>query len=89
MMNKTIDEGNLRFTFSKDYMSALRFDNLVIDGLKAIDFVAETTDLLYFIEIKDFQNPKATPERRKSDADMLKAAITEKKPHLTLRWVKR
>jgi hypothetical protein len=47
--------------------------------MKSVDFFAETADWLYFIEIKDFQNPKAPKEQREKDYKMLIAAGTEKK----------
>ena len=77
-MNKVLDEGNLRFDFTA-CGTAERFDdkNKNASGMKAVDFIAESVDCLYFIEAKDYQNPKATPERRKRDYEMLIAAVTE------------
>jgi len=46
--------------------------------MKAVDFVAEDDECLYFIEVKDYQNPKATEERRKADYKMLIEAGKEK-----------
>ena len=39
-----------------------------------MDFFVCTDDCVYFIEVKDYQNPNATTERRKEDYDMLIAA---------------
>ena len=79
-MSRLFDEGNLQFEFSARYVTE-RFDDARINayGLKAVDFVAEDADCLYFIEVKDFQHPQATPDRRISDYKMLIAAGTDKK----------
>lgn len=79
-MNRLLDEGNLKFDFPTCY-TAERFDDEKINpyGMKAVDFIAEDADCLYFIEVKDFQNPKATKERRKTDYEKLIAAGTEEK----------
>ena len=79
-MIRKLDEGNLQFDFSA-FQSAERFDDKAINayGLKAVDFVAEDADSLYFIEVKDFQHPNATSARRKADNDMLNAAVGDKK----------
>jgi hypothetical protein len=79
-MNKVFDEGNLRFDFTA-CDTAERFDNGNTNpyGMKSVDFFAETADCLYFIEVKDFQNPNAPKEQRAKDDKMLKAVGTEKK----------
>lgn len=79
-MNRLLDEGNLQFDFSA-FNTAERFDDRQINpsGMKAVDFVAETDDFLYFIEVKDYQNPKATEERRRTDYKTLIDAGTQKK----------
>ena len=79
-MNKVLDEGNLKFDFSA-FQSAAKFDEQELNayGMKAVDFIAEDNDCLYFIEVKDFQHPNATLENRKSDYEMLIAAGTAKK----------
>ena len=84
-MNKLLDEGNLQFDFSTCHIVE-RFDDRQVNpyGMKAVDFIAEDTEHLYFIEVKDFQNPKATEERRKTDYEMLIAAGTEKKSIFSL-----
>jgi hypothetical protein len=54
-MSKLHDEGNLRFDFS--LCSAVeRFDDKQHNpyGMKAVDFVAEDAESLYFIEVKDY-----------------------------------
>ena len=81
-MSNLIDEGNLQFDFSNCPLikPVERFDRKIGNpqGLEPVDFVAETADFLYFIEVKDFQhpNPKAS---HKEDYDMLVAAIEYKK----------
>jgi hypothetical protein len=75
-MCNVFDEGNLRFDFTA-CGTAERFDTRDKNayGLKSVDFIAETADCLYFVEVKDYQHPNALPERRKDDYQMLKAAI--------------
>jgi hypothetical protein len=53
-MNNIYDEGNLVFDFTA-CGTARRFDerNKNVHGMKNVDFIAETVDCLYFIEIKD------------------------------------
>ena len=79
MVCKLLEEGNLQFDFSA-YSLVERFDDKQINpyGMKAVDFVAEDDECLYFIEVKDYQNPKATEERRKADYKMLIEAGKEK-----------
>lgn len=68
-----LNEGNLKFDFSS-CLSASRFDDdeTKAFGLKAVDFMVETEDSLYFMEVKDYQNPKS--HNRMKDLEMLKAA---------------
>jgi hypothetical protein len=68
MMNKILREGNLEFDFTA-CGTAERFDVEEINpyGMKAVDFVVEADDSLYFMEVKDYQHPNATLERRKED----------------------
>jgi hypothetical protein len=79
-MNELLEEGNLQFDFST-FQSAERFDDKKANayGLKAVDFVVEDTECLYFVEVKDFQNPYATKERRKDDYEMLIASVSTSK----------
>ena len=81
-MSSLLVEGNLQFDFSgcKPCKPAEKFDEMQSNpyGMGAVDFVVETTDTLYFIEVKDFQNPRAKSERKREDAKMLSAAIEKK-----------
>ena len=79
-MIKQLDEGNLLFEFPS-FLSAERFDSKKLNafGMKSVDFVAEDAESLYFIEVKDYQHPKAAPERRKKDYETLIAAVESKK----------
>ncbi len=56
------DEGDLRFDFTKA-VRAKRFDDKAQHGLthcmKAVDFILETKDAYYFVEVKDPDNPNA------------------------------
>jgi len=72
MMTKTLDEGNFRFDFSA-FDLVERFDVKVTNprGLKSVDFIVESSDVLYFIEVKDFQNPKAPQKQREDDLQKL------------------
>jgi hypothetical protein len=72
LMSKVLDEGNLRFDFSA-FTYVERFDDEQNNpnGLKSVDFVLEDTEVMYFIEVKDFQNPKAPEERKELDFNML------------------
>ncbi|MDR1320022.1 MAG: hypothetical protein LBK56_01140 [Gracilibacteraceae bacterium] len=67
------DEGNLQLDFSA-FISAIRFDDQKTNpyGLKSVDFVAETADAVYYLEVKDFQNPKS--QNFQMDLQMLKDA---------------
>ena len=81
-MNKAkLVEGNLTFTFI-DFYNVEMFDESSKNpaGLRPVDILAETTENLYFIEIKDFQHPKATKKQRAKDEKML----TEKDEHENL-----
>lgn len=71
-MSKLLDEGNLQFDFSA-CQAVERFDDKKINpyGMKSVDFVAEDSENLFFLEVKDFQHPKATAERRAADYKML------------------
>jgi hypothetical protein len=78
-MNNVFEEGNLIFDFN-DCGTAERFDvkGKNPDGMKSVDFVVETTDCMYFIEVKDYQNPCAPQERREIDFNMLISAVKDK-----------
>jgi hypothetical protein len=73
-------EGNLRFDFT-DCGVTERFDEVKknADGLKAVDFIAETDECLYFIEVKDYQHPNAPQKRKDDDRNMLINAMSEDK----------
>ncbi|MDR0764598.1 MAG: hypothetical protein LBE65_03290 [Synergistaceae bacterium] len=84
-MNNTFEEGNLRFDFS-DCGIAERFDDTQTNprGMKAVDFVVESANCLYFIEVKDFQHPNASKEQREHDYKLLVEAGTGKKKRTLL-----
>jgi len=85
-MTKVLDEGNLLFDFSV-FQSAEKFDDRQTNprGMMSVDFVAEDSDCLYFIEVKDFQNPNASKERLKEDFEMLRDAVEKKKAVFNIR----
>jgi len=79
MNNHLLEEDNLQFQFPEfDY--AIKFDihKNKTQGLLPVDFIAENKSNIYFIEVKDYQNPKATIERKKADEVMLHNATVEK-----------
>ena len=80
MSNTILEEGNLRFEFT-NYLKAEKFDvpSANPHGLEPVDFVAESIDCLYFIEVKDYQHPhpKAVA-RRETDHRMLYNAALKK-----------
>jgi len=78
-MCNIFDEGNLQFDFSA-CGAAERFDVKETNpcGMKSVDFFVDGSDRLRFIEVKDFQHPKAPKERRDADYTMLCSAGTER-----------
>jgi hypothetical protein len=76
-MNNEFTEGNLTFDFTA-CGTAERFDEKEKNayGMKAVDFVAESDDTLYFVEVKDYQHPKS--QRKNEDLIMLKEVIRTK-----------
>ena len=76
-MVRIFDEDNLRFDFTNCPIVAepVQFG----DSFPGVDFIAETEDLQYYIEVKDFQNPKAPEETHKENHKMLIAATKSKK----------
>jgi hypothetical protein len=75
-MNNVFEEGNLLLDFTI-FGTAERFDATEKNayGMKPVDFVAESDECLYFIEVKDYQHPKATQERQDADLKMLSDAM--------------
>jgi hypothetical protein len=83
-MNNIFDEGCLQLDFSA-CGSAERFDDRKTNphGMKNVDFVVENPDRLYFIEVKDFQNPNAPQAQRDNDYRLLiEAGMSKKKRNL-------
>ena len=80
-MDNLIIEGNLCFDFSGCSLlyAPIKFDKKNPGGMTGVDFIAETSDCLYFIEVKDFQNPSASDKQKTADYQMLIAAAKEKK----------
>jgi hypothetical protein len=75
-----LDDGdNLEFEFH-NFLTAEKFDVKGSNprGLLPVDFLAETSENLYFIEVKNYQNPKATEQRKIADFHMLASALEEK-----------
>ena len=80
MNDITLEEENLRFDFM-GFNTAVKFDdkNANLHGLLPVDFVAENADSLYFIEVKDYQNPHPEAvKRRDEDRSMLLGVTTKK-----------
>ncbi len=56
-----VSEGDMRFDFSKA-LSCKKFDNNdhgLSHCMKAVDFILESDDKIYFVEVKDPQHPSA------------------------------
>ena len=70
-MSNSLVEGNLRFEFSTDFEKYEKFDCGGLNGLLSVDFVAETSKFMYFIEVKDYQDPNAPKEQKDDDFEML------------------
>jgi hypothetical protein len=84
-MNNLFIEGCLQLDFSA-CGTAARFDDGRTNpyGMKAVDFVVESSDRLYFVEVKDFQNSLAPQEQRDNDYQLLIEAGTSKKKRTLL-----
>jgi hypothetical protein len=84
-MNNVYIEGNLQFTFS-GYVAVEKFDDKLRNpfGMKPVDFIAESADKIYFLEVKDYQHPRATRERIDADLDMLQNAFKKGKSNFCL-----
>ena len=80
-MNKILDEGNLQFDFSGCPLVAdpVKFDAKNPNGMMGVDFVAETEHHMYFIEVKDYQNPHPyAQEHQQKELEMLVATAKGK-----------
>jgi len=64
---ETIESG-LEFDFHLPFEKA---DAETCQGLKAVDFIVEDNDCIYFIEIKNYEQPKAPKKNRIHDYIML------------------
>ena len=62
--NTTATEGILSFDFHAPCEKA---DTNVPQGLMSVDFIVDSGDTLYLIEVKDFEHPNAPPENKKRD----------------------
>jgi len=80
MNNTILEEGNLLFSFS-GYLDVEKFDdqNTNLHGLLPVDFVAETSDKLCFIEVKDYQHPHPMAvAKRETNRQMLLTLVSKK-----------
>ena len=68
MDNSVATESGLEFDFHSPFEKG---DAENIHGLKAVDFIVENDDCLYFIEIKNYEHPNAPEKNRKHDCEML------------------
>ncbi|MDR0811302.1 MAG: hypothetical protein LBN23_03365 [Paludibacter sp.] len=69
-MNRIFEESGIKFDFSSCGITQ-KFDTNTYSGLKAVDFISETDDCLYFIEVKNYQHPQAPLENKEKDYQML------------------
>lgn len=64
-MGQILTEDQLEFDF-RAAISSIKFDDDKTHGLshcmKAVDFIVETHQILYMIEVKDLDNPNAFPK---------------------------
>lgn len=63
MENKQFEESGYRFSFPA-VQQAVKADVVNYAGLSFVDFIVETDSLVYFIEIKNPDNPKAPSKNR-------------------------
>lgn len=81
MSNKSDDGANLLFDFTNMHSISEPMTiggNSSPHGTYCVDFYVETENCMYFIEVKDFQNPEAAENRRIEDFEMLIAAGKKK-----------
>ena len=70
----TFTEGNLQIDIA-DAIDGRKFDgdDHGLTCMKAVDFIVELEDRYLFIELKDPDDPQATPERRKKFIEKLRS----------------
>jgi len=68
MYNSVATESGLKFDF---HLPVEKGDAENCQGLKAVDFIVEGDDCLYFIEVKNYEHPKAPEENKERDYKML------------------
>ena len=68
MYNSVVTESGLEFDFHLPFEKG---DAENCQGLKAVDFIVEDDDCLYFIEIKNYEQSNAPEENRVRDYKML------------------
>jgi hypothetical protein len=61
-------EGVLEINFHAPWRKA---DDIVPQGLMAVDYIIEKAEALFLLEIKDYDHPKAPSENKKRDYKML------------------
>lgn len=75
-----LTEGNLEFSFNA-VQSVDRLDDAqhgMTHCMKAVDFIVESNDRYWFIEVKDPDNPRATAAAKKAFAENLKTGKLRK-----------
>ena len=63
MENKLFEESGYRFSFPA-VQRAMKADVVNYAGLSFVDFIVETDSMVYFIEVKNPDNPKAPSKNR-------------------------
>lgn len=74
-----LTEGDLRFDFTGS-LTVLKFDNPTSHGcstFKAVDFIVEYQDKIYFIEVKDPENRAITTDRRGRERKIMKYNMSD------------
>jgi hypothetical protein len=64
MNNYSVIESDIEFNFQNEFR---KLDENVPLGLMSVDFEVDYTDYLCLIEVKNYDNPKATPKNRETD----------------------
>jgi hypothetical protein len=73
-----LSEGNLDFEFLSG--NAVKFDNYETNpkGTSCVDFLVDMPKMIYFIEVKDYQNPNQDSRIKTENYQMLLCAMREK-----------
>lgn len=74
MANRQFEESGYKFSFL-GVQRAIKADSVNYAGLSFVDFIVETDSMVYFIEIKNPDNPKAPSKNRDEYLEKLKKSV--------------